>query len=146
MLHQQADVPLTRRQVPWAMSSFQARQAMELKEATPKLGHEHYTRNGLQKIPYYSRGSGFFGSFWEIILVNFGLLQLIGDLPDPKNGFWETHRLSPQVARALELVWDPVFGHFREKCAGFSDFCNFDFKKSTSLGLYFLSNIFLCVS
>ena len=43
-----------------------------------------YTRNGLQEIPYYSRGSGFFGSFWRIILVNFGLLQLIQDLLDPK--------------------------------------------------------------
>ena len=47
-----------------------------------------YTPNGLQEIPYYSRGSGFLGSFWDIILVNFGLLQLIEDLLDPKNRFW----------------------------------------------------------
>ena len=46
-----------------------------------------YTRNVLQEIPYYSRGSGFSGSFLRIILVNFGLLQLIGDLLDPKNQF-----------------------------------------------------------
>ena len=48
----------------------------------------YYTRNGLQEIPYYSRGSGFLGSFWEIILVNFGLLQLIQDLLDPKIRSW----------------------------------------------------------
>ena len=42
----------------------------------------------LQEIPYYSRGSGFFGSFLVIILVNFGLLQLIQDLLDPKIRSW----------------------------------------------------------
>ena len=72
-------------------------------------------------------------------------LQLIGDLLDPKQRFWKTRWLSPQVTRALELVRDPVFDHFRKKGEVFSKFCNFTFKKSSSQGLDFLSNNFLCV-
>ena len=51
-------------------------------------GCSKYTRNMLQEIPYCSRGSGFFGSFLVMILVNFGLLQLIQDLLDPKIRSW----------------------------------------------------------
>ena len=56
---------------------------MQMDAPEKSWDHLGYTRSGLQEIPYYSRGSGFFGSFLVIILVNFGLLQLIGDLVDP---------------------------------------------------------------
>ena len=47
--------------------------------------------------------------------------------------------------RALELTWDPIFDYFREKCEGFSEFCNLTFKKSQFQGMDFLYYIFLIV-
>ena len=69
----------------------------------------------------------------------------IRDLLDPKTRFCIARQRSVEVTRALELIWDPIFDHFREKCEGFPNFVNFTFKKSTSQGFDFLCNNFLCV-
>ena len=52
-------------------------------------------------------------------------------------------RLSTVLTRALELVWGPIFGNFREKCLRFLNFSNFALKTFRVQGLDFLSTDFL---
>ena len=73
------------------------------------------------------------------------LLWPIGGLLDLDNLIQMLFRISAALTRALELIWEPVFGYSREKCERFLNVCDFTFKKFEVLGLDFLCNDFLCV-
>ena len=54
-------------------------------------------------------------------------------------------RISAALARARELIWGPIFGHFPQKCERFLNFCKFTLKKFEVQSPDFLCNDFLCL-
>jgi hypothetical protein len=88
----------------------------------------------------------FWTSFLDISGLSFHLFSSILELLDLNNRFRTVWRISVHETRALQLVWDPIVGNFRQKCERFSHFCNLNFKKSPPQDLNFFSKKFLCGS
>ena len=70
-------------------------------------------------------------SFLELISVNFGLLQPIGDLLDTQKSILEqpTSLATSRESSGAYLGHTVAFDQFRQKCELFIEFCNFTFKK-----------------
>ena len=79
-----------------------------------------------------------FGRRSRFLGVRLGLLWAVSGLLDLAVHIGNVFQLSPQVVRAQELIWGPVFGYFREKCERFLNVCNFALKKFEAQSLDFL--------
>ena len=82
----------------------------------------------------------------DVYAVRLNLGALFGAIVEHRGASGPQPSIPDCLWRSVEVArLGPFFEHFREKCEGFSDFCDFTFKKSPSQGLDFLYNNFLCV-